>query len=266
MAQLSGSQTSQLQAALLAAFDQAELSQMVKVELGEDLDSIAGGGKLAAVVFSLIQWAERRQRMGDLLCAAQAQRPENGVFAALAGESGAVAPNATPQVPAARPPSEPEGISIGNVNAGGGTFVGRDHIVHGDVVQGDKVGGDKVGGDKITTGDIGGTNIAVGRGASVFAGAGDLAGALAPVVAAIRQNADAAQQAAAMQEIEALKQELAKGKDADDARVAGILDGLANLVPGAVAAVVSAFGTPLLAGLAGPVTQFVLGQLKRRQV
>ena len=69
-----------------------------------------------------------------------------------------------------------------------------------------------------------------------------------------------------MQEIEALKQELAKGKDADDARVAGILDGLANLVPGAVAAVVSAFGTPLLAGLAGPVTQFVLGQLKRRQV
>ena len=66
-----------------------------------------------------------------------------------------------------------------------------------------------------------------------------------------------------MQEVEQLKQELAKGKGADDQRVAGILDGLAALVPGAVAAVVSAFGTPLLGGIA--VTQFVLGQLKRRQ-
>jgi hypothetical protein len=32
-----------------------------------------------------------------------------------------------------------------------------------------------------------------------------------------------------------------------------------------VAAVVSAFGTPLLGGVAGPVTQFVLDQFKRRQ-
>jgi len=30
------------------------------------------------------------------------------------------------------------------------------------------------------------------------------------------------------------------------------------------ASVVGAFGTPLLAGLAGPVTQFVLNQLKHR--
>ena len=56
---------------------------------------------------------------------------------------------------------------------------------------------------------------------------------------------------------------MAKGKGADDQRVAGILDDLAKLVPGAVAAVASAFGTPLLGGIAGPVTQFVLNQLKR---
>ena len=92
-----------------------------------------------------------------------------------------------------------------------------------------------------------------------------VAQALAPVLAAVQTSAaDAATQAAAVQEIETLKAELAKGKDADDSRIAGILDGLANLVPGAVAAVVSAFGTPLLAGIAGPVTQFVLKQFKRK--
>lgn len=150
----------------------------------------------------------------------------------------------------------------GSVHTGGGHFVGRDMTVQGDVV-----GGDKVGGDKISVGDVSGTGVAIGGGAgsSVQMGlsASEVAQALAPVLAAVQSNAaDPATQAAALQEIEALKAELAKGKDADDSRVAKILDGLANLVPGAVAAVVSAFGTPLLVGIAGPVTQFVLDRLK----
>lgn len=287
MAQLSGSQMAQLQVALEAAFDKSELTQMLKVELGENLDSIAGSGTLTTIVFNLIQWAERHERVGDLLRGAQAQRPGNSVLAGLAEEFSSAAYKAAPQPAAAKPPSTPGGINIGKIEAvnvgdtqwidqrdatfnvgdqteidtGGGTFVGRDNIVRGDVVHGDKVGG-----DKITTGDISGTNIAIGRDARVQVGtsADELAKALAPVDA-IQQNAGTATQAAAMQEIEALKQELAKGRQADDTRVAGILDGLANLVPGAVAAVVSAFGTPLLGGIAGPVTQFVLGQLKRRQ-
>jgi hypothetical protein len=78
-------------------------------------------------------------------------------------------------------------------------------------------------------------------------------------------SADAATQNAAVQQIEELTQELAKGKGANDSRIAGILDGLAKMVPGTVAAVVSSFGTPLLGGLAEPVTQFVLNQLKRSQ-
>jgi hypothetical protein len=152
----------------------------------------------------------------------------------------------------------------GGVNTQGGHFVGRDMTVQGDVVQGDKVGGDKT-----TVGNVSGTGIAIGSGASANVqmglSAADVAQTLSPVLAAVQTStADAATQAAAMQEIETLKAELAKGKDADDSRVAGILDGLANLVPGAVAAVVSAFGTPLLAGIAGPVTQFVLNQFKRK--
>ena len=152
----------------------------------------------------------------------------------------------------------------GNVNTQGGNFIGRDMTVQGDVV-----GGDKVGGDKTTVGNVSGTGIAIGSGASAHVqmglSAADVAQALAPVLAAVQTSAaDAATQTAAVQEIEKLKAELAKGKEADDSRIAGILDGLANLVPGAVAAVVSAFGTPLLAGIAGPVTQFVLNQFKHK--
>ena len=300
MAQLSGSQVTQLQAALLDAFDQAELTQMVTVELDENLESIAGSGAQSTVVFNLIQWAERHERVGDLVRGAQTQRPGNRALAALAGELPGAAAASTPRQAAGKPAPALGGISIGkieavnvgetqlidqrgatfaiggrteidtgggayiggHVNTGGGDFVGRDKVVHGDAVHGDKVGG-----DKITTGDISGTGVAIGRGASASVQQGisadDLATALAPVVDAIRQNADTATQAAALQEVEALEQELAKGQKANDTRVAGILDGLASLVPGAVAAVVSAFGTPLLGGLAGPVTQFVLGQLKR---
>ena len=112
----------------------------------------------------------------------------------------------------------------GSVNTGGGSFTGRDSIIYGSPA--------------------------------------DLDAALAPVVDAIRQHAAAAQ-VTALEQVAALKQELAKGKEAGDSRVAHILDGLVNLVPGAAAAVVGAFGTPLLSGLAGPVTRFVLEQFKR---
>jgi len=40
------------------------------------------------------------------------------------------------------------------------------------------------------------------------------------------------------------------------------VDGLVAMVPGTVGAVVSMFATPILSGIAGPVTKFVLGKLK----
>jgi hypothetical protein len=60
----------------------------------------------------------------------------------------------------------------------------------------------------------------------------------------------------------ALKTEAAKGKNADDGVVAKLVDGLVGLVPGAASAVVSAFATPILGVVAGPVTKFVLDKLK----
>lgn len=66
---------------------------------------------------------------------------------------------------------------------------------------------------------------------------------------------------AAEQKVKALEEELSKGKHADDSRVADLLHGIVDLVPGAVSAVVSIFASPILAGIAGPVTKFVLGRL-----
>jgi hypothetical protein len=60
----------------------------------------------------------------------------------------------------------------------------------------------------------------------------------------------------------ALKQEAAKGRDANDRTIADLVDGLVKLVPGAVSAVVSVFATPILSGVAGPVTSFVLDKLR----
>ena len=66
MDRLTGPQFEQLQAALLAAFDRADLTRMVRIELDESLDAIAGGESssttLSAAVFNLIEWSERRGR------------------------------------------------------------------------------------------------------------------------------------------------------------------------------------------------------------
>ncbi|MDX1415771.1 MAG: caspase family protein, partial [Candidatus Promineifilaceae bacterium] len=56
----------------------------------------------------------------------------------------------------------------GNINTGGGNFIGGDKTIYGDEVRGDKVGG-----DKISVGDVSGSGVAIGRGASVSVTSGD---------------------------------------------------------------------------------------------
>jgi len=84
--------------------------------------------------------------------------------------------------------------------------------------------------------------------------------ALQPVAAAIKA-APPEQRAEAESKLELLKTEAAKGDEAEDGVVAKLVKGLVKLVPSAVSAVVSAFGTPILSGLAGPVTKFVLEEI-----
>ena|SRR6476646_2370358 len=103
------------------------------------------------------------------------------------------------------------------------------------------VGGDMTGRDKITYGEI---------------PRAQLDQAFRPLADAVGQHEEA------KQKVEALKTEAAKGKKADDGVMAKLVEGIVKLVPGAVSAVVSAFGTPLLGGLAGPVTKYVLDKVK----
>ena len=107
------------------------------------------------------------------------------------------------------------------------------------------VGGDIVGRDKIT----GALSEAVLDNALR-----PLSDAIAAAPAETRTEAEAA--------LAALKREVANGADADDGVLAKILDGLVGLIPEATSAVVSVFATPILGGIAGPVTRFVLDKLR----
>ena len=79
----------------------------------------------------------------------------------------------------------------------------------------------------------------------------------APLLHSIQQVPPEKKQMAE-EKVEALKEEVLKGKQADDSRMAKLLDGIVDLVPGAVSALVSLFASPILAGISGPVTKFVL--------
>jgi hypothetical protein len=119
----------------------------------------------------------------------------------------------------------------GGVNISGGTIT---------------VGGDVVGRDKIV-----GTEISKVRLDHIFFPLDEA------ILAAPPQD-----QREAMQKLDALKSEVAKGKNAKDGVVAKLLEGLAGLVPSAESAIVSAFATPLLGGIAGPATKYVLDRIQ----
>ena len=60
----------------------------------------------------------------------------------------------------------------------------------------------------------------------------------------------------------ALKQEVARGKDANKGVMGKLVDELVQLVPAAASAVGTAFATPLLGALVGPATKFLLDKFR----
>jgi hypothetical protein len=111
-------------------------------------------------------------------------------------------------------------------------------------IGGSVVGGDNVGGDKIT--NI--SSIALDRALC----------ALSDVI----DQLDTEKRLEAQAKLAELKNEVSKGKAADDGAIAKLVDGLVGLVPAAATAVVSAFATPILGGIAGPITTYVLERLR----
>ena len=154
------------------------------------------------------------------------------------------------------------GKSTGNINTG--TRSGGD-LVHGDKILGNKVGTQiNTGGAAYVGGNVRAGRDFVGRDSirTQALAARDLEALFAPLLLAVVHHAPANVQAAAVQQVEELKAELAKDKDANDSRIGKLLDGLAAMVPGAIGSLVGTFATPLLAAAAGPVTKFVLDKLR----
>ena len=80
---------------------------------------------------------------------------------------------------------------------------------------------------------------------------------LQDVPASIRPQAE--------EKVQALKTELANGKDASAERLNSILDGIVGMVPGAVGAIATMFGSPVLGALVGPATKLVLEHIQPRK-
>jgi len=141
----------------------------------------------------------------------------------------------------------PGGVNVGGNNAGPintGTQIdtGGAAYVRGNITA----GRDFVGRDRITKGIQG----------------ADLDPLFASVRAAVGTHASPDQQAVAGKRVREIEAEVVKGEQVDDSRLGRLIDGLLEMVPGAVGAVVKLFATPILGGIVGPVTRVVLDKWK----
>lgn len=127
-----------------------------------------------------------------------------------------------------------------------------------EVPKGDQSGGVNIHGGTVNTsgGDIVGRDKIVNQAASR-----EIEDALRPLAEAIRA-APPEKRAEALAKLEELKKEVTKGEERDDGVVAKLVEGLVGLVPSAASAVASAFGTPILVAIVGPVTKYVLDKIQ----
>ena len=65
--QLTGRQVAQIRDALLVAYNRNSLAAMVRVELDENLEAIAGGSDLRSTFFNLVAWAEQHDCIDRLI-------------------------------------------------------------------------------------------------------------------------------------------------------------------------------------------------------
>ena len=94
---LDGTQYRRLQDILVRAFPRpADLAQVTRFGLGENLSAITADAGLEEMVFRLIEWANSRDRVGDLVRAALMMNPENRDLHLFAGELGLLPPGLAP--------------------------------------------------------------------------------------------------------------------------------------------------------------------------
>jgi hypothetical protein len=136
----------------------------------------------------------------------------------------------------------------------GGKAVQGDEV-HGDKVMGDKVGGDKVGGDKITVGNVSGTGVAIGRGASATVTQGVSGAELAQLFSVVYQQIEARRddpdvdKEEIQEQVQKIENEAANGEEANPSKVERWLNGLLQMAPDIFDVTVATLTNPI-AGVA----------------
>lgn len=111
-ARLTGQQLGRLQAAILESFTPETLQMALRLHMNERLAEVAGGSSFAAQVFALLEWAEQRGRLSELLDALAAANPGSAVLAAVRNEIALAVDSSSLLRPAA------DGLGAGSVPAG----------------------------------------------------------------------------------------------------------------------------------------------------
>ncbi|MEZ4659112.1 MAG: toll/interleukin-1 receptor domain-containing protein [Caldilineaceae bacterium] len=108
---LTGKQLHQIQEALLHAFPSRDmLAMLVRIELDETLDALADGANQRVFIFNLLTWAERTDRVADLIAGAVNQSPRTPALQQLAQDArtwGLTPPAAAPLATRPSPPATP---------------------------------------------------------------------------------------------------------------------------------------------------------------
>jgi len=291
-----GDQLNQLTQALLNAFNHDELTRLTRHELDESLEwitPVVGRRDLTSVTHDLVMYfASQSGGLKKLLAAATQGNPTHTALISLDKQWQGIEfypiplpdehPNKTQttifdqtsqtihgnQTNMAGSVSTNGGLlNFGSINTGGGEIIGRDKVVQGDEIHGDKVMGDNASGDMIsaTIGDNS-SNIAVGKdlNRTVTTDSSIDPTHLNKLFASMLTVAASAPEKhfEAIQIVIDLKNESLKGINADDKKLAKLLDSFIELVPSGASSVISAFASPILGGIAGPATEYVLDKIQ----
>lgn len=101
----------------------------------------------------------------------------------------------------------------------------------------------------------------VGRDKAISLNAASLEYAFAPLTDFLN-TVPASQREEAKAKLVLLKEEAGKGDRSTDTVIARLVEGLVGVIPGAASSVVSAFASPILGAVAGPVTAYVIDRLR----
>lgn len=129
-----------------------------------------------------------------------------------------------------------------------------------------QIGVDKIRGDQYQVGSISGTDIFVGQSqqASINIASVSSQTALEPMfepLIATLQDLPSSQKDVATQKAMALRAEVARGDDADDEVIAGLLQDLVSTAPDIIKTIRTVFHTPPAGIRIGPATRYVLKRM-----